>query len=70
MINVIIKMRDSGEIVREDTMNKDLLAQHLSFLTYFYGMDDEGWVDKKDMTILFYTIKHPGYADIIIEPAN
>lgn len=70
MINVIVKMRDTGMIVRQDSMPKENLAGHLTYLDYFYGMDMDGLLDKKRMSINFFVREHQGTADIIVEPVG
>lgn len=70
MINVIVKMRDTGMIVRQDSMPEENLSSHLTFLDYYYGMDMDGLLDKKRMTINFFVREHQGTADIIVEPVG
>lgn len=69
MIKVSIQMRDSGAIVREDVILEDKIDEHLMFLTYYWGMDDEAWVDKKEHAVRFHLRDYKGMADIFFLPA-
>lgn len=69
MIKVSIQMRDSGAIVREDIIREDDIDGHLSYLTYYWGMDDEAWVDKDEHMVRFYLRDYNGMADIFFLPA-
>lgn len=63
-VRVSIQMRDTGEVVREDIVDYEDIDGHLMFLDYYWGIDDEAWVDRKNMWVDFTMLEHRGRADI------
>ena len=63
-VKVSIQMRDTGKVVREDIVEYDHIDSHLMYLDYYWGMDDEARVDRKNMWVDFTMLEHRGRADI------
>lgn len=68
-VKISIQMRDSGEIVREDVVEYDDIDGHLMYLNYFWGMDGEASVDRKNMWVDFRMSNRHGRADVFFLPA-
>lgn len=63
-VKISIQMRDTGEVVREDIVDYEDIDGHLMYLDYYWGMDGEARVDRKNMWVDFTMLEHRGRADI------
>lgn len=70
MTKVSIQMRETGEIVREDIVDVSEVQGHLMYLDYYWGIDDEAWVDRKNMWVQFSLPNYRGRADIHLIPVD